>query len=89
MSSEFLTTVRIQLGYYGIFFLILADNIGNILLLIILGLGLKRQVTSCSLYLFLASLANLVLIDAALVSMLYGLSPLEPMHASDIICKLR
>lgn len=89
MSIEILGRIRLQLGYYSIPVLIITGNIGNLFLAILLGRGLKRQVNSCSLYLFVATFANWLLIDTALISTYYGLFALEPTHASNVLCKLR
>ena len=89
MSAATLQQIRLQLGYYGISALIVSGNIGNAFLLIMLGRSFKRHRNSCSLYLFFASLSNLLVVDTALVSTLYGLNHLEPTHASNVLCKFR
>ena len=89
MSPKFLTTVRIQLGYYGIFFLILADNIGNILLLIILGLGFETTGHVVLVVSISGQFSEFGSDRCGAGFDALRLSPLEPMHASDIICKLR
>ena len=89
MSAATLYAIRLQLGYYGISALIVSGNIGNAFLLLMLGRSFKRHRNSCSLYLFFASLANLLVVDTALISTLYGLDHLEPTHTSNVLCKFR
>jgi hypothetical protein len=89
MSTSILYTIRQQLGYCGISTLIFTGNIGNLFLVFMLGRSLKQHFNSCSLYLLAASLANLFVIDTALVSILYGIDHLEPTHSSSVVCKLR
>lgn len=89
MSTIEIYNIRQQLGNIGIPILLVSGNIGNVLLIIMLIKSLKRHPNSCSLYLLFASFGNLFVIDTALISTFYGMSNVEPIHFSNVICKLR
>jgi len=89
MSVLLLNDIRQQLGRYGISLLLVHGNIGNLFIVLILGRTLKQRVNSCALYLLCASIANWIVIDTALVSSLYGIDHIEPIHKPNVLCKLR
>jgi hypothetical protein len=89
MSASILNAIRQQLSYYGISTLLISGNLGNIFLILMLGRSFKQHPNSCSLYLLFASIANLFVLDTVLISTLYGLDHLEPIHSSNVVCKIR
>ena len=89
MSVSILKIALHQLSYYGISTLLISGNIGNIFLILMLGRSFKQHPNSCSLYLLFASMANLFVVDTVLISTLYGLDHLEPIHSSNFLCKIR
>ncbi|CAF4381422.1 unnamed protein product, partial [Adineta steineri] len=50
---------------------------------------LKQRANSCVLYLLCAALTNWFVINTVLISSLYGLDHVEPIHISNVLCKLR
>jgi hypothetical protein len=89
MSTSTIYAVRQQLGYYGISTLLITGNIGNIFLILILGRALKQHSNSCSIYLLVASIANLFVLNTVLISTFYGLIHREPINLYNVLCKLR
>jgi hypothetical protein len=89
MSVSTLNNIRIQVGHVGISTLLLVGNVANLLTVLILGRTLKQRNNSCALYLFCAAIANWFVIDTVLISSLYGVDHIEPIHKSNVLYKLR
>ncbi|UJR26953.1 hypothetical protein I4U23_008260 [Adineta vaga] len=89
MSVLQLYDIRKQLGYYGIPVQLVFGNIGNLFTVLVLRQTLKQRINSCALYLFCASIANWLVIDTVLISTYYGIDHIEPIHTSNVLCKLR
>ncbi len=69
--------------------LLITGNIGNLFLVIILERSLKQHPKSRSIYFLFASIANWFISDTVLISTLYGIDHIEPIHLSNFICKIR
>ncbi|CAF0918230.1 unnamed protein product [Adineta steineri] len=89
MSVATINNIRLQLGHCVIPILLALGNFGNLFTTWILIRTLKQRTNSCALYLLCASLANWFVINTVLISSLYGLDYVEPIHISNILCKLR
>jgi hypothetical protein len=89
MPVSTLYDIQLQLGHYGIPVLLVLGNIGNLFTVLTLGCTLKERINSCALYLLCASIANWIVVDTALISSFYGIDHIEPIHLSNVLCKLR
>ncbi|CAF0963685.1 unnamed protein product [Adineta steineri] len=89
MSVATLNNIRLQLGHCVIPIFLGLGNFGNLFTTWILIRTVKQRANSCALYLLCGSLANWFVIDTVLVSYFYGLDHTEPIHLSNILCKLR
>ncbi|CAF4414229.1 unnamed protein product, partial [Adineta steineri] len=89
MSVATISNIRLQLGHCVIPILLALGNFGNFFTTCILIRTLKQRANSCALYLLCAALANWFVINTVLISSLYGLDHVEPIHISNVLCKLR
>ncbi|CAF1449848.1 unnamed protein product [Adineta steineri] len=89
MSVATLNNIRLQLGHCVIPILLALGNFGNFFTTWILIRTLKQRANSCVLYLLCAALTNWFVINTVLISSLYGLDHVEPIHISNVLCKLR
>ncbi|CAF4077777.1 unnamed protein product [Adineta steineri] len=89
MSVATISNIRLQLGHCVIPILLALGNFGNFFTTWILIRTLKQRANSCALYLLCAALANWFVINTVLISSLYGLDHIEPIHISNVLCKLR
>jgi hypothetical protein len=89
MSSSTLLTIQKNLGRYGLSSMLILGNIGNLFTVIILTKTLKKQLSSCSIYLLSASISNWIIINTGILCNLYGIDNIDPQYDSDILCKLR
>ena len=88
MSVAILNNIRMELGRFGISTLFVFGNIGNLFTVVILERTVKQRANSCAFYLLFATIVNWIVIDTALVSSLYGIDHIEPIHISNVLCKL-
>ncbi|CAF1313976.1 unnamed protein product [Adineta steineri] len=89
MSVATINNIRLQLGHCVIPILLALGNFGNLFTTWILIRTVKQRANSCALYLLCAALANWFVINTVLISSLYGLDHIEPIHISNVLCKLR
>ncbi|CAF1132488.1 unnamed protein product [Adineta steineri] len=89
MSVTTINNIQLQLGRFGIPILLTLGNVGNLFTAWILIRTVKQRANPCALYLLCASLANWMIINTLLVSTYYGIDHIEPVHKSNILCKLR
>ncbi|CAF5007746.1 unnamed protein product [Rotaria sp. Silwood1] len=89
MSVSTLTNVRLNIGRYGLSTIIVLGNISNILTTLIFIRVLRKQLNSCTMYLLASSIANIILIDTAVISSLYGIDHPDPIHLLVAFCKLK
>ncbi|CAF0954949.1 unnamed protein product [Adineta steineri] len=89
MSTTTILNIQKNIGRYGLSTLLIFGNIGNILTIIIMTKGVKKQPNSCSLYLLSACISNWIVINTGLISNIVGIDHLDPQNTSNAVCKLR